>query len=70
MPARRHALRSLPRTPPGEAGTCRDCGCTDDDCTACFMRTGRACWWVQPDLCSACVRGSLRLDPALICEVA
>lgn len=38
------------------AGTrsCRACGCTDLDCGACIERTGKACHWVEPDLCSAC----------------
>lgn len=27
---------------------CRECGCTDEQ--ACFP----PCWWVEPDLCSAC----------------
>lgn len=33
--------------------TCRDCGCTDFH--ACQMPDGGACWWVERDLCSACV---------------
>lgn len=36
------------------AGVCRECGCTDDDCTDCVERTGEPCTWVEPDLCSAC----------------
>lgn len=36
--------------------TCRVCGCTDDDCEECLALTGRPCWWVAEDLCSACVR--------------
>jgi hypothetical protein len=35
-------------------GTCRVCGCTDYDCTQCIKKTGAACYWVEPDLCSAC----------------
>lgn len=38
-----------------EPQTCRVCGCTDDDCSACARRTGVPCHWVEPDLCSACV---------------
>jgi uncharacterized metal-binding protein YceD (DUF177 family) len=40
-----------------EAGTlkCRVCGCTDFDCLRCIERTGFACYWVEEDLCSACV---------------
>lgn len=34
---------------------CRDCGCTDDDCSLCIERTGMPCFWVAPDLCSACL---------------
>lgn len=33
---------------------CRTCGCTDSDCSRCIWRTGRACHWVEDDLCSAC----------------
>ena len=33
---------------------CRTCGCTDEDCSQCFARTGTPCWWVEADLCSAC----------------
>ena len=32
---------------------CRVCQCTDDDCLRCLIRTGRACSWVDDDLCSA-----------------
>lgn len=34
---------------------CRVCGCTDLDCSGCIERTGSPCYWVEPDLCSACV---------------
>lgn len=34
--------------------TCRGCGCTADDCSQCWERTGKACHWVEQDLCSAC----------------
>lgn len=39
-----------------EQGTrsCRACGCTDLNCSACIARTGTACHWVEADLCSAC----------------
>lgn len=33
---------------------CRACGCTDNDCSGCVERTGAPCFWVEPDLCSAC----------------
>lgn len=44
-------LRAQPRL----AGTCRRCGCTDADCRGCIRRTGKPCYWVDADLCSACV---------------
>jgi hypothetical protein len=39
--------------------TCRVCGCTDDDCSGCIERTGKACSWArnEPDelpICTAC----------------
>ena len=33
---------------------CRLCGCTDDDCFDCYMKTGEPCHWVEEDLCSSC----------------
>lgn len=44
--------------------SCRVCGCTDDDCRQCVEKTGHACTWVEPDLCSACVpsAGALKLS--------
>lgn len=33
---------------------CRVCGCVDIDCRRCMARTGRACHWIEDDLCSAC----------------
>lgn len=36
---------------------CRACGCTEDNCAGCIERTGAACHWVEPDLCSACAAG-------------
>ena len=33
---------------------CRECGCTDDDCRQCIIKTGEPCHWVDLDLCSAC----------------
>ena len=33
---------------------CGVCGCTDDDCLDCYMRTGTPCYWLADDLCSAC----------------
>ena len=40
-----------------QAGACRVCGCTDDDCRQCIERTGAPCHWVKHDLCSACESG-------------
>jgi len=37
-----------------KAAACRVCGCTDDDCSGCVAKTGGPCYWVEPDLCSAC----------------
>jgi hypothetical protein len=37
-----------------DAGVCRECGCTDDDCRQCVRRTGRPCSWAEANLCSAC----------------
>lgn len=46
-------------------GGCRVCGCTDDDCRQCVEATGSPCWWVEPDLCSACVRAEPLLKALL-----
>lgn len=35
-------------------GRCRECGCTDLDCSEYVERTGEPCYWVEDDLCSAC----------------
>jgi hypothetical protein len=36
--------------------TCKECGCTDDDCRQCIERTGHPCTWANDtfDLCTAC----------------
>jgi hypothetical protein len=39
-----------------EIQKCRICGCTEDDCSVCIKRTGSPCYWVEPDLCSACTK--------------
>jgi hypothetical protein len=36
------------------ARKCRRCGCTDDNCSLCIRRTGKPCYWVSDNLCSAC----------------
>ncbi|MFL9844719.1 hypothetical protein [Flavobacterium rhizosphaerae] len=33
---------------------CRVCGCTEEDCSICVAVTGKPCYWVEIDLCSAC----------------
>ncbi len=40
-------------------GVCRVCGCIDTDCSGCFDRTGEPCYWVEPDLCSACAKPAI-----------
>lgn len=35
------------------AGICARCGCAET--TACLDALGRACWWITPALCSACL---------------
>ncbi len=45
----------------GHTGKCRECGCTDDDCTGCVERTGHPCQWAAPNLCSACTPGVTRV---------
>lgn len=37
-----------------ELRRCRECGCTEGDCSGCVERTGEPCSWTQWDLCSAC----------------
>lgn len=37
---------------------CRICACTDHDCSQCIEKTGEPCYWVEPDLCSACATAS------------
>ena len=44
---------SVAKAKPGP-GVCRVCGCTDDNCSQCVEKTGEPCYWVEPDLCSAC----------------
>lgn len=48
-------LIKYPDTSKDNVRTCRVCGCTDNDCTQCAERTGKPCYWVDDDLCSACV---------------
>lgn len=46
-------------TPPNTPRCCRVCGCTDDNCSRCVLKTGEPCFWIEPDLCSACVEEAL-----------
>ena len=47
-----HFAAELERLEP--EATCRNCGCTGEDCSGCVERTGEPCYWVEADLCSAC----------------
>jgi|GEM_PF-4782394 len=52
--------------PPGHDRVCRVCGCTDANCAQCVLKTGEPCFWVEPDLCSACVPEELEpFEPRL-----
>jgi hypothetical protein len=35
---------------------CEACGCHDADCRHCIEETGRPCFWVEENLCSACLK--------------
>ncbi len=64
--ARAHVGMKKELPPPGQAvQTCRVCSCTEDDCRQCIAKTGEPCYWVESDLCSAClpVRNADKLDP-------
>lgn len=54
---------------PEPARSCRVCGCTDMDCRGCTERTGSPCYWVEQDLCSACVERSPAAEPAPVDEI-
>lgn len=41
---------------------CRICRCTDEDCTWCWVVSGHACTWKEPDLCSVCFIQDSLLD--------
>lgn len=41
---------------------CRVCGCTDDDCTQCYLETGMPCHWVEADLCSRCALKPVKMS--------
>ncbi len=46
--------------------TCRECGCTEDNCSQCIEATGEPCHWVEVDLCSRCQVEEMR--PAFMDE--
>ena len=48
-------LGTDPEGAPAAPRSCSVCGCTDLCCAGCIARTGEACTWAWPDLCSACV---------------
>lgn len=50
---RRRARRAT-RGPRCRVCGCHMCSCTDDEYRMCYERTGAPCWWVEPNLCSAC----------------
>lgn len=47
-------------------GTCKICGCTDNDCRQCIEATGEPCFWVDDthELCSRC-DPEMQADPSL-----
>ena len=53
--AKEAAKKAPKKAKPGvPVGSCRVCGCTDEDCSGCIAKTGSPCNWVELDLCSAC----------------
>lgn len=45
-------LNNFKRDGHGDTGTCKLCGCTEND--ACLDSDGIGCFWVEDDLCSEC----------------
>lgn len=45
-----------------EDQVCRVCGCTEYNCETCIEKTGRPCYWIEDDLCSACVDENVLLN--------
>ncbi len=43
---------------------CKYCGCTDDNCSGCIERTGEPCYWVAPNVCSACAEKERQTEEA------
>lgn len=48
----RRTLRPLSPTTGSQTRSCRICGCTEF--TPCSNPLDQPCWWIEPDLCSAC----------------
>lgn len=58
----KHDLTDPEMAPNGWSGQpwCRECGCSENDCSECIERRGFPCAWVEPstvlaNLCTACV---------------
>jgi hypothetical protein len=58
-------VKTPPITLAISARACRTCGCTDNN--ACMTDDG-PCWWVEPDLCSACVVQHPASNPPALLE--
>lgn len=56
--ATQQAINAKKKTQKPKVRTCRVCGCTDNDCRQCIEKTGHPCYWVENNLCSACVSES------------
>jgi phospholipid N-methyltransferase len=55
---------------PGSIGArCRVCGCTEEDCRVCIVRSGGPCHWVEDDLCSACTDDARKKRYAVAAQV-
>ncbi len=40
---------------------CLGCGCTEMNCVKCIEKTGQPCYWVEDNLCSACLQDAPNL---------
>jgi hypothetical protein len=47
-----HTASATTASTASDTRTCRICGCTDF--TPCIGLNDYACWWIEPNLCSAC----------------
>ncbi|RZJ91321.1 MAG: hypothetical protein EOO20_05430 [Chryseobacterium sp.] len=50
-----------------EEQICRACGCTDLDCRQCIQETGEPCYWIEENLCSACIH---KVQVHVVCEIS